>query len=83
MNYDNKSINSKIMGPNPLKLIEELLIGHNIPPKATVMDLGSGNGLTSVFLCESYGFKVYATYLWSNLAKIKCFSMKWVFQVMK
>ena len=57
---------SKIMGPNPLKLEEELLLDHNIPNGATVCDLGSGQGLTSLFLVKEYGFKVYATDLWSD-----------------
>ena len=54
------------MGPNPLKLEEELLIGHKIKDGAVVCDLGSGQGLTSVFLAKEYGFKVYATDLWSD-----------------
>ena len=57
---------SKIMGPNPLKLEEELLTGHCIPAGAIVCDLGSGQGLTSVFLAKEYGFKVYAADLWSD-----------------
>lgn len=32
--YDDKLIKEKIMGPNPLKLTEELLIAHNIPENA-------------------------------------------------
>jgi cyclopropane fatty-acyl-phospholipid synthase-like methyltransferase len=56
----------KMMGPNPIKLQEELLEGHNIPKGATVMDLGSGQGLTSVFLVKEYGFRVFATDLWSD-----------------
>ena len=64
--YDKAEFMSKIMGPNPLKLEEELLIGHKIPKGATVCDLGSGQGLTSVFLVKEYGFKVYAADLWSE-----------------
>ena len=36
-----------IMGPTPLKLCEELLAEQQIPAGARVMDLGSGEGLTS------------------------------------
>lgn len=57
---------SKIMGPNPIKLEEELLIKNLIPRGATVCDLGSGQGLTSIFLAREYGFKVYAADLWSD-----------------
>ncbi|MDY5513168.1 MAG: class I SAM-dependent methyltransferase [Candidatus Ventricola sp.] len=56
----------KIMGPNPVKLEEELLRDHRIPERATVCDLGSGQGLTSVFLAREYGFTVYAADLWSE-----------------
>lgn len=54
------------MGPNPVKLAEELLADHQIPSGARVLDLGSGEGLTSVFLAKEYGFKVYAGDLWSD-----------------
>ncbi len=64
--YDPKIVNEKIMGPNPLKLTEELLQGHTIRPGAAVMDLGSGQGITSVFLAKEYGFRVFAADLWSD-----------------
>ena len=57
---------AKIMGPNPIKLEEELLYDHHIPTGATVCDLGSGQGLTSVFLVKEYGFTVCAADLWSD-----------------
>ena len=64
--YDTPELMAKIMGPNPLKLEEELLDNHRIPAGATVCDLGSGQGLTSVFLAKEYGFRVYAVDLWSD-----------------
>ena len=64
--YNTPELMAKIMGPNPLKLEEELLTGHLIPAGAVVCDLGSGQGLTSVFLAKEYGFKVYAADLWSD-----------------
>ena len=64
--YQTPDLMKKIMGPNPLKLEEELLMGHKIKEGAVVCDLGSGQGLTSVFLAKEYGFKVYATDLWSE-----------------
>lgn len=54
------------MGPNPLKLQEELLLGCKIKKGEKVCDLGSGQGLTSVMLAKEYGFKVYACDLWSD-----------------
>lgn len=64
--YNTPELQAKIMGPNPVKLEEELLIGHRIPQGAVVCDLGSGQGLTSVFLAKEYGFTVYAADLWSD-----------------
>ena len=64
--YETPELESKIMGPNPIKLTEELMLGNKIPKGASVCDLGSGMGLTSVFLAKEYGFKVYAADLWSD-----------------
>ena len=64
--YHSPELQKKIMGPNPIKLEEELLLGHSIPRGAAVCDLGSGQGLTSVFLAKEYGFRVYAVDLWSD-----------------
>lgn len=64
--YDTPELMSKIMGPNPIKLEEELLSDCKIPENAVVCDLGSGQGLTSVFLAKEYGYTVYAADLWSD-----------------
>lgn len=64
--YTAPELMAKIMGPNPIKLEEELLHDCKIPRNAVVCDLGSGQGLTSVFLAKEYGFQVYAADLWSD-----------------
>ena len=64
--YNTPELMAKIMGPNPVKLEEELLYDCKNPKGAVVCDLGSGQGLTSVFLAKEYGFKVYASDLWSD-----------------
>ena len=64
--YNTPALQAKIMGPNPVKLEEELLLNHRIPDGAVVCDLGSGQGLTSVFLAKESGFTVYAADLWSE-----------------
>ena len=46
---------------------------NNIKSGSVVMDLGSGQGITSVFLVKEYGFKVYATDLWSDPEENKNF----------
>ncbi len=66
LKYNIDLINQKIMGPNPLKLEEELMNNNKIKENSVIMDLGSGQGITSVFLVKEYGFKVYATDLWSD-----------------
>lgn len=71
--YNTPLLYEKIMGPNPIKLEEELLMNHNIPNGSIVCDLGSGQGLTSVFLAKEYGFTVYATDLWSDPDENKMF----------
>ena len=71
--YNTPALQAKIMGPNPIKLEEELLLDHQIPAHAVVCDLGSGKGLTSVFLAKEYGFTVYAADLWSDPAENRAF----------
>lgn len=71
--YNSPALLAKIMGPNPIKLEEELLSGHKIPEGSVVCDLGSGQGLTSVFLAKEYGFTVYAADLWSDPAENRKF----------
>lgn len=64
--FEPSLVTSKIMGPNPLKLAEEMLDGNLIPDDAVVLDLGSGTGITSALLAREYGFTVYAADLWSD-----------------
>ena len=64
--YNIDLVNQKIMGPNPLKLEEELMNNNRTKRGSIVMDLGSGQGITAVFLVKEYGFRVYATDLWSD-----------------
>ena len=71
--YSTPALQAKIMGPNPVKLEEELLLDHKIPEGAVVCDLGSGQGLTSVFLAKEYGFTVYAADLWSDPEENRAF----------
>ncbi len=71
--YNTPALMAKIMGPNPLKLTEELLSAHRIPAASRVCDLGSGQGLTSLFLASEYGFTVYAVDLWSDPEENRAF----------
>lgn len=71
--YQTPELLSKIMGPNPVKLAEELLLDCALPAGSRVCDLGSGQGLTSVFLAKEYGFTVYAADLWSDPQENRAF----------
>lgn len=71
--FDVKTVSSKIMGPNPLKLCEELLSDADLRPGSIVCDLGSGTGITSVMLAREYGLRVFAVDLWSEPAENRAF----------
>lgn len=71
--FDTTLVRSKIMGPNPLKLCEELLRDTDIPRGASVCDLGSDTGITSALLAREYGFNTYAVDLWSDPVENRAF----------
>ena len=71
--FDHSLVQSKIMGPNPLKLCEELLADANLPRGSRTCDLGSGTGITSVMLAREYGLDTYAVDLWSDPVENRAF----------
>lgn len=58
--YDPNWIFDNQMGPNPLWLTEFLIEAFDLKPGMRVLDLGSGKGMTSVFLAREFGVQVYA-----------------------
>ena len=62
--YDQEFVNENLMGPNALKMIEELTTSVELHEGMKVLDLGCGRGLTSIFLAKEFGVQVYATDLW-------------------
>lgn len=62
--YDKDFLKANMMGPNSMKILEELLKDVNLNSSMRVLDLGCGRGLTSVFLAREYGVKVFALDLW-------------------
>ena len=64
--FSQSMMRERCMGPNPLKLCEELLAYGSIPAGSVVLDLGSGAGLTSALMAREYDFTVYAADLWSD-----------------
>jgi len=53
-----------MMGPNAMRLSEEMASHLNIEPDMRVLDLGCGCGLSSLLLAEKYGVTVFAADLW-------------------
>lgn len=64
--YDPKFISENLMGPNSMKVLEELCQTLPLRENMRILDLGCGTGLTSIFLAKEYGATVYATDLWIN-----------------
>lgn len=62
--YDKDFLKANMMGPNSIKILEELLKDVNLDSSMRILDLGCGRGLTSVFLAREYGVKVFALDLW-------------------
>jgi cyclopropane fatty-acyl-phospholipid synthase-like methyltransferase len=53
-----------MMGPNSVRILEELCKGLEIKPGTRILDLGCGKGLTSIYLATEFDVQVYATDLW-------------------
>jgi len=75
---DRLFLQDNMMGPNSMKMLEELTQMPRMPeltPEMRVLDLGSGKGLTSIFLAREFGLQVFATDLWisatENFARFK------------
>ena len=53
-----------LMGPNSMRLLEEMLKKYPLERGMRVLDLGCGKGLTSLFLAKEADVTVFATDLW-------------------
>ncbi len=62
--YETIDLKPLMMGPNTLRMVKELTAKLNLRPGMRIMDLGCGQGITSLFLAEEYGVKVCAVDLW-------------------
>lgn len=61
---DDELVMKNMMGPNAIRILEEMTRSLNLKESMRVLDLGCGKGLTSIFLARKYGVTVYATDLW-------------------
>ena len=77
--YDNQFLLDNMMGPNAMKIAEQLTVGLTIKPGMRVLDLGCGKGLTSIFLAKEFGVGVFAHDLWvgatENYRRFKSFDL--------
>jgi cyclopropane fatty-acyl-phospholipid synthase-like methyltransferase len=72
--YDQKFVLDNLMGPNTLKIAEEIANHLHLHEGMKILDLGCGKALTSIFLAKEFGVTVFATDLWisatENLKRI-------------
>jgi len=57
-------IRENMMGPNSIRIIEELSESLDLKKGMKVLDLGCGRGLTSIFLAKEFEVTVFAVDLW-------------------
>ena len=57
-------LNKCLMGPNAVKVVEELTDGLPLARGMRVLDMGCGTGLTSMFLAKRFDVTVFANDLW-------------------
>ena len=57
-------LRENMMGPNSIRIIEELSESLDLKKGMKVLDLGCGRGLTSIFLAKEFKVTVFAVDLW-------------------
>lgn len=57
-------LRENMMGPNSMRIIEELSESLELKKGMRVLDLGCGKGLTSIFLAKEFEVTVFAVDLW-------------------
>ena len=74
-NYKDLFSKEYLMGPNSVRLLEEMLDKYPLKQGLKVLDLGCGKGLTSLYLAKETDATVFATDLWisatENYARFK------------
>lgn len=65
-NYEQYISAETMMGPNSLRILEELFDKYplQLSPDNRILDLGCGTGLTSLVIAKETGAKVFANDLW-------------------
>lgn len=63
-NYDREFLLNTMMGPNAMRITEEMTSFLPLVPGMRILDLGCGMGLSSILLAEKYDVTVFAADLW-------------------
>lgn len=75
MKWNQQFLKENMMGPNAVRIAQELTETLPLKPGMRVMDLGCGRGLTSIFLAQTFQVEVFAVDLWisasDNLSRIR------------
>lgn len=78
--YDFNFVKENMMGPNAMKILEEVSESLKLEKGMRILDLGCGRGLTSIFLAKEYDVTVFATDLWisatDNYERIKSMGLE-------
>ncbi|MGG7445731.1 SAM-dependent methyltransferase [Kosakonia oryzendophytica] len=62
--YDRAFLLETMMGPNAMRITEEMAAMLPLSPGMRILDLGCGKGISSILLAEKYGVTVFAADLW-------------------
>ncbi len=80
LEFDNEFMKKNMMGPNSIRIIEEMVRDLHLKEGMRVLDLGCGKGLTSIFLAKKFNVTVYAVDLWisatENFQRFKEFGLE-------
>ncbi|MDL2307801.1 methyltransferase domain-containing protein [Desulfovibrio sp. OttesenSCG-928-C06] len=63
-NYNMEFLLETMMGPNAMRITEEMALDLPLEPGMRVLDLGCGMGLSSILLAEKYNVTVFGADLW-------------------
>ncbi|MCL1824779.1 MAG: methyltransferase domain-containing protein [Betaproteobacteria bacterium] len=63
-NYDMNFLLNTMMGPNAMRITEEMANFLLLSPGMRILDLGCGTGISSILLSEKYDVTVFAADLW-------------------
>ena len=78
-NYKKYILAETMMGPNSIRVLEELFDKYPLQfaPDDLILDLGCGTGLTSLVIAKETGARVYANDLWVSAEENRERFAKW------